>query len=125
LRISFKDVGVMAIVWGSSLAFLTNLCHLIFNCGCTWAWAGAASRCNVHNPSPPHCPWCCHGWTGFLWVPAVILLAEGAVVLGLRKRGIAAQLAGACITYFVVGAAAGLVSALMDGYPSWLGLSLR
>ena len=23
---------------------------LIFQCGCTWPWAGGSSNCNIHNP---------------------------------------------------------------------------
>jgi hypothetical protein len=125
LKISVKDGALIAGAWAVSLALIYNLCHLIFRCGCSWAWAGAASRCNVHNPAPPHCPWCCHGLAGFLWVPAIILPAEAAVILGLRKRGTLAQIAGAAVTYLVVGAAAGLLSALLDGYPRWLGITLR
>ena len=120
-----KDGAVLSGAWGLTLAFIDNLCHLLFRCGCTFAWAGAAIRCNVHHPEPPHCPWCCHGSAGFLWVPALLIGAETAVILALRGRGTLAQIAGAAVTYGVVGAGSGLVSAWVDGYPTWLGLSLR
>jgi hypothetical protein len=124
LRISIRDGAIVGGAWAASVALIYNLCHWIFRCGCTWAWGEADRHCNVHHEAPPHCPWCSHGWSGFLWVPAVILLAEAAVILVLRRRGAAAQMAGAVVTYFAVGAAAGLFSALHDGYPVWLGFTL-
>lgn len=111
--------------WAASLALLYNLCDVLFRCGCTWAWAGADRACNVHHESPPHCPWCSHGWAGFLWVPAAILAAETLAIWGLRRKGTPARLLGAAIAFLVTGVAAGLVSALADGYPHFLGFRLR
>jgi len=34
------------------------LCDLVFRCGCTWFFAGAADHCNIHDPAPPNCPPC-------------------------------------------------------------------
>jgi hypothetical protein len=34
------------------------VCDWLHDCGCTWPWAGGESRCNMHNPQPPHCPVC-------------------------------------------------------------------
>ena len=125
MKISLKDGAIIAGTWAASLALVHKLCDLIFRCGCTWAWAGADRHCNVHHASPPHCPWCSHGWAGFLWVPALLILAEAGVVLALRKRGALAQILGAGAVYLGLGAAAGLLSALLDGYPHWLGIALR
>ncbi len=121
---AMKNTAVLAGAWIVSLLFVHNLCNLIFRCGCAAPWAGADRRCNVHHLLPPHCPWCSHGLAGFLWVPAVILVAEAVAIFGLRKRGLIIQVLGAGASYFVIGAAAGLVSALLDGYPRWFGLSL-
>ena len=38
--------------------FLLPLCGLIFQCGCTYLWAGADSHCNIHVSGKPDCPWC-------------------------------------------------------------------
>jgi hypothetical protein len=122
---SIREVIVLGGAWTASLLFLLNLCNLVFGCGCTWAWAGAARHCDVHHAAPPHCPWCSHGWRGFLWVPALLLAAQAGAVLGLRKRGILAQILAAAAVFLAAGAAAGLVSALLDGYPRWLGMPLR
>jgi hypothetical protein len=120
----FKAGGVIFISWAASLAAIHKLCGTMFGCGCTWIWEGGSEHCNIHHPFPPHCPWCTHGLTGFLWVPALLLLAEAVVVMRLRKRSIIVLLVAAAATYLAVGAAAGLVSALMEGYPRWFGWKL-
>lgn len=45
---------------GFSGVFFINWCHMVYQCGCTFIWAGYADHCNIHNPAPPHCPWCAH-----------------------------------------------------------------
>ncbi|MGH9887326.1 MAG: hypothetical protein ACREBE_17490 [bacterium] len=39
-----------------------RVCDLVFDCGCTWGFAGAAAHCNIHAPQPPHCPACHASW---------------------------------------------------------------
>jgi len=29
-------------------------CGILFQCGCTWNWAGGWAKCNVHNPTGAH-----------------------------------------------------------------------
>ena len=41
-----------------TLAFWINWCELIYQCGCTFYWAGAAAHCNIHQGGVRHCPWC-------------------------------------------------------------------
>jgi hypothetical protein len=38
--------------------FLLPMCGLIFQCGCSNLWSGRDLHCNIHDPAPPHCPWC-------------------------------------------------------------------
>jgi hypothetical protein len=38
--------------------FLLPLCGAIFQCGCSYLWSTRDLHCNIHNPVPPHCPWC-------------------------------------------------------------------
>jgi hypothetical protein len=33
---------------------MLKYCDFIFRCGCTWAWAGGVSKCNIHNPDGKH-----------------------------------------------------------------------
>ena len=32
-----------------TIVFMTKYCGLLFRCGCTWSFAGGASKCNIHN----------------------------------------------------------------------------
>jgi hypothetical protein len=52
----FVVVSLLAciIIW----MFLLPYCDFIFQCGCTWKWAGATNECNINDPSLPSCPWC-------------------------------------------------------------------
>jgi hypothetical protein len=64
-------------------------CGVLFDCGCTWPWAGFTSECNVHDErSPVHCPWCSSRLAGTL--SFVLAGAAGAVVAyrgDARSRG--------------------------------------
>jgi hypothetical protein len=52
----------LALVVALSMAiyaiFHNPTCDWMFKCGCTWDWDGGWDRCNIHNPEPPHCPFC-------------------------------------------------------------------
>ncbi|HIG79693.1 MAG TPA: hypothetical protein EYQ47_06850 [Cycloclasticus sp.] len=49
--------GIFTII--VALVLITPLCGYLFDCGCTWPWAGLDSHCNSHKPSAVHwCPWC-------------------------------------------------------------------
>lgn len=51
----------------SILIIITPLCGWLFNCGCTWPWAGLDSHCNIHDESQQHqCPWCVSLVFGYL-----------------------------------------------------------
>lgn len=51
---------VVLVVLASLGLLLIPFCGMLFGCGCTWLWDGAASHCNIHHPGPPDCPWCAH-----------------------------------------------------------------
>jgi hypothetical protein len=83
------------------------LCHVLFDCGCDWRWAGGIAHCNVWNETGPRCPWCLHPRTFELSL-AAMLAAQGlgAWVVARRRRGLLAPLVGAALG----GAAAALVA---------------
>ena len=58
LRLTRRRIlaGILATT-AAALLFLP-LCALAFDCGCTWAFLGGATHCNMHAPQPPHCPLC-------------------------------------------------------------------
>jgi hypothetical protein len=45
-------------------AFSINWCDLIYQCGCTFYWAGGAAKCNIHQAGMHHCPWCANATYG-------------------------------------------------------------
>jgi hypothetical protein len=56
-----RSLAVKALAWAGlgtgTWLFYINICQLVFQCGCTFLWAGAAARCNIHH-GPRHCPVC-------------------------------------------------------------------
>ena len=57
-RVAIEGVAVVSGCYAFDYIWHNQYCNLIFQCGCTWPWAGGSSHCNIHNPNGPHCPWC-------------------------------------------------------------------
>jgi len=55
---TLAKVGLFVAAIAFTGLFFINYCDFLYQCGCTFLWAGAAMECNIHNPHPPHCPWC-------------------------------------------------------------------
>lgn len=56
-----------------ALINITPLCGFLFDCGCTWIWAGQYEHCNIHDVNALHrCPWCSSTIAGFLSVSSSI-----------------------------------------------------
>ena len=71
-------------------SFHNMYCAVLFNCHCTWPWAGGASRCNIHHLNGPRCPWCNVRHTALAWLAwaitdnctvAMMILSYLAVVI--------------------------------------------
>ena len=64
-----------------TLASLTYhpICTVLFGCGCSWFFAGAAATCDIHVPGPPDCPVCTQLPAGAAF-SAVMLAGWGAAV---------------------------------------------
>ena len=61
------------------LILVTPLCGFLFDCGCTWPWAGLDSACNFHQHNAVYkCPWCDSLITG--WLSAGVSFASGLFV---------------------------------------------
>ncbi len=56
-RLAFKMMILTAGVLFTAV-FSINWCDLIYQCGCTFYWAGGAEQCNIHTAGVKHCPWC-------------------------------------------------------------------
>lgn len=58
-----------------ALIIITPFCGWLFDCGCTWPWAGLESHCNIHNPDVQHqCPWCASTFAGVVSVGLAVLM---------------------------------------------------
>ena len=89
-------------------AFSINWCDMIYQCGCTFYWAGAAAQCNIHQAGVQHCPWCenpTYGGVAFgftLAVQALVAFWPGqaylrALLFTLLASPLAAAAAGVAI----------------------------
>ena len=113
---------------GGAVAALLALpvCALLFDCGCVWAWAGAAAHCNIHRGGP-HCPWCSGGIAGFALVLMLIIGTQGAALWLVRRRvgrRLLPSLSAVAIGGVVGALAAGYGAALVGHYPRFLGFAL-
>ena len=106
-----------------------TFCDFIFNCHCTWTWAGGWEDCNVHNTEgKPKCPWCMARqsveWTTNI-LPFLCMFAIYIYTLYHRKKCdyILARIAAATATYFIAGAIVGLVFFLASpNYDYFMGI---
>jgi hypothetical protein len=98
--------------------FLLPLCNLIFQCGCSYLWAGADSHCNIHVPGKPDCPWCIapfHNKTLSLlaqMIPFILIFAAACAssYLSRRKRSVS------YVKQLAAGIAGGLVVMLVTAW---------
>ena len=56
-------------------------CDLVFDCGCSWIFAGGTDTCDIHVPGPPDCPVCTNVAVGIAFSAA--LVAGWGTVVGL------------------------------------------
>jgi len=115
LRSMVPRLAFLAFSLGISFVFFIQLCDLVFDCGCRALWNGAAEACNIHDPVPPHCPWCADGGRLGQWSFGVIVAAQVATVLWPGRFGLRRAVA-AILAFPAVGAAAGWASGLVSGY---------
>ena len=108
-------LACLALAVGATILLFIQFCDLVFDCGCRAQWAGAAEHCNVHNPSPPHCPWCLGDGSHGRWSFAAIIAAQAATAFWPGPVGWPRAVA-AVAAFPAVGAVAALVSGLMTGY---------
>ncbi len=108
-------LAVLAAGAGLAWVFFIQFCDLMFGCGCEALWASGAAHCNIHNPEPPHCPWCSEGGRHGSWSFASILVAQAGIALwpGL---GLATRAVAVVVAFPAVGAVAALVAGWMTGY---------
>jgi hypothetical protein len=113
---SFLGSGLIATAGVAvTLTFIINLCDWIFDCGCRSWWDGAVDMCNIHQPHPPHCPWCSNGEAFFNGILAVIALPQLALAF-LPRWSWPVRLAAVLAAFPMFGWLAGLASGWFFGY---------
>jgi hypothetical protein len=56
---------------------ITPLCGWMFDCGCSWPWAGLDSHCNIYDESVrDQCPWCVSLVFGYLFAGIPLLISS-------------------------------------------------
>ncbi|MBQ0725367.1 MAG: hypothetical protein KBT50_06165 [Cycloclasticus sp.] len=85
LSINRYGAGMVTVV--AALILITPLCGVLFNCGCTWPWAGLESHCNIYEPQVEHpCPWCASLLTGALSVGLAVLTGFLVAIKDVKSR---------------------------------------
>ncbi len=114
LRRSLFKLLLFAAAAGFTAIFFINWCNMVYNCGCTFIWAGFADHCNIQTAGPPDCPWCARGdlaAAAFF----VTLGAQGLVSLWPGRLGRLRAIAAFAASPIAAGLA-GLVIGLLTGY---------
>ena len=105
-------LAILAAALAFTSAFFIQWCDLIYQCGCTYDWAGGADHCNIRQAGPPDCPWCAsrlYGGIAYFFVvgaQAAVALGPGRPTWGRLALALAASPAAAA----VIGVAIGLWS---------------
>ena len=91
-------------------AFFINWCNLVYQCGCTFYWAGAATQCNIHHADMRHCPWCSNAnYGGLAFGFTLVVQTFAAFWPGTRYwRNFVLTLAVSPVAAAVIGVAIGV-----------------
>lgn len=115
--ISWQLRLVTVVGWAAITALLyLNFCDLMYQCGCTWMWAGAADHCNIHTPGAKHCPFCTVGLAPSIAIFAAILAAEAAVAFGWRTRSRWKLIAATGAAFPIAGGLIAVALGIQRGY---------
>ncbi|MGH9672797.1 MAG: hypothetical protein ACRD44_06405 [Bryobacteraceae bacterium] len=105
-----------SIAFVTSCVFIINFCDLMYRCGCTFLWAGADARCNIHTPGVRHCPWCEMGGAGFALVLGSVIVAQAAACFAAASWGWPARLAAGLAAFPASAGVTALVVGWAKGY---------
>ena len=112
-------VGATVII---GLIVITPFCGLLFDCGCSWPWAGLESNCNFHKEDAAyHCPWCEYPVAGLGSTLLAVFSGVLAALLGLGRNGqIAMRTLEGVTVFLIVGIFLGWLTAIPTDYPTFL-----
>lgn len=111
--------GATAII---GLIVITPFCGLLFDCGCSWPWAGLESNCNFYKEGAAyHCPWCEYPVAGLGSTLLAVCSGVLAALLGLGRDGqVATRTLEGVAVFLIAGILLGWLTALFTGYPTFL-----
>jgi hypothetical protein len=96
--------------------FYIDLCNLIYQCGCDHLWGAMATRCNVHNATGRHCPWCSVSLGRYGVLFGGIIVVQLALGFFPRRWHWSRRLAAALAAFPVLGAIEGVLLGITTGY---------
>ncbi len=108
-----RFIIVYAVLIFISVIFLIPFCGWMYQCGCTFLWAGADRFCNIHHTEEPHCPWCQAGEKPLSAAPlgfAIFVVPAIPMYLVNKKENVS------LLKLFVVGFLLFVVAAIISGY---------
>lgn len=107
----WKRAVICVVAVAFTCVFFINFCNLVYRCGCTYLWAGAADHCNIHT-GPKHCPFCAIGQAGqgAVWLSMVI---PQVWIAFASRLGFVSRFAAALAAFPVMG----LLAAVVIGWP--------
>lgn len=122
-----KTAGLIFVL--VSLFVITPLCGYLFSCGCTWPGVGLDENCNYYDMAAKHqCPWCGSMIAGGLSVGLSIFAGyfistkdwflqqtDAPVFFQIMVR-----VSSGLGVFILVALITGLVSAKMQGYPTFI-----
>lgn len=97
-------------------ASFLDFCDLVYACGCRAAWLGAATACNIHEATGPHCPWCSYGFIGGAIPFGAIALTQAAIAFWPGEVRPFRRTAAVILAFPAVGSATALLFGLFSGY---------
>lgn len=115
LRSLLPRLACLALAVGVTWLLFIDYCDLIFACGCQSLWAGGSASCNIHAPSPPHCPWCLNDGSYGWWSMWGICFAQAGIALGPGKFG-RWRVVAVFAAFPVLGGIAAVATGLYTGY---------
>lgn len=83
MSVRLRGIIAAAGVAVAAAVLALRVCDLMFACGCSWPWSGAAMHCNAFiAKAKMHCPWCVHPLLGWGLFSLAAVVGGGVAVRG-------------------------------------------